>query len=361
MPATERAVAPSRRDGGRVRARRTGPVRARALGVPPPRPAGRPASAHPAARDRAARRAGARHGARSVTRPVVCADLGTGSGAIGLSLVAELPLDGTTVWLTDVSTDALDVARANAPASGRRSVNVRFGAGLVVRGAAAGLRGGLHVVVANPPYIADDDPDGRARCPRPRTATRAVRRCATVWTAIRQIAADVGSWLAPGGVLLLEIGHRQGAAVADLLLAAGLVDVTVDATSPAATASPSPTVSSAASRRIRHAERITAPHRRSCCAQQATPSLETPGSVEPGGHLSEQRLLGRVDGVVDAGHVAGGREQGVTQHGAGDAVVDVVEQRVDWCRRRRAHGPWRSPGRGTGRTRTCRSRNPTPR
>ena len=43
-----------------------------------------------------------------------CADLGTGSGAIGLSLAAELPVDGVTVWMTDASHDALDVARANA-------------------------------------------------------------------------------------------------------------------------------------------------------------------------------------------------------------------------------------------------------
>ncbi|MFM8714039.1 MAG: methyltransferase, partial [Actinomycetota bacterium] len=46
------------------------------------------------------------------TRVVV--DLGTGSGAIGLSLAHELPLAGTTVWLTDASPDALDVARANS-------------------------------------------------------------------------------------------------------------------------------------------------------------------------------------------------------------------------------------------------------
>ena len=42
------------------------------------------------------------------------ADLGTGSGAIGLALADELPLDGVTVWLTDASpADAIDVARAN--------------------------------------------------------------------------------------------------------------------------------------------------------------------------------------------------------------------------------------------------------
>lgn len=51
--------------------------------------------------------------ARSVPAPRRVADLGTGSGAIGLSLAAELPLDGTEVWLTDASDDALAVARSS--------------------------------------------------------------------------------------------------------------------------------------------------------------------------------------------------------------------------------------------------------
>ncbi len=53
----------------------------------------------------------------ATSRTVV--DLGTGSGVIGLSLAAELPIDGTTVWITDVSADALDVARANLAGLGR--------------------------------------------------------------------------------------------------------------------------------------------------------------------------------------------------------------------------------------------------
>ena len=49
--------------------------------------------------------------AAAIGPPRLVADLGTGSGAIGLSLAAELPLDGTTVWITDASEDALAVAR----------------------------------------------------------------------------------------------------------------------------------------------------------------------------------------------------------------------------------------------------------
>ncbi len=79
--------------------------------------------------------------ARSQPRPLICADLGTGSGAIGLSLASELPIDGVTVWLTDRSADALDVARANAAGIGRAAANVRIAAGRLVRCLAIGPRG----------------------------------------------------------------------------------------------------------------------------------------------------------------------------------------------------------------------------
>jgi release factor glutamine methyltransferase len=165
--------------------------------------------------------------ARSIDRPLACADLGTGSGAIGLSLVAELPLDGTTVWLTDLSSDALDVARANAVGVGRRSVNARFAHGSWFDALPIELRGQLHVVVANPPYIADDDPEVE-RGVREWEPMNALFAGADGLDDIRQIVADASSWLAPGGWLLLEIGHRQGPAVVDLMRAAGLDDVTIE-------------------------------------------------------------------------------------------------------------------------------------
>ncbi|HEY3484073.1 MAG TPA: HemK/PrmC family methyltransferase, partial [Ilumatobacteraceae bacterium] len=63
----------------------------------------------------------ARHAERGEVEVV---DLGTGSGAIGLALADELPLLGTHVTLTDVSVDALDVARANLAGIGRAATNV---------------------------------------------------------------------------------------------------------------------------------------------------------------------------------------------------------------------------------------------
>jgi release factor glutamine methyltransferase len=164
--------------------------------------------------------------ARSMAAPKVCADLGTGSGAIGLSLVAELPLDGTTVWLTDVSPDAIDVARANAIGVGRRAVNVRFGVGSWFDALPDELRRGVHLIVANPPYIAIDDPEVEATVSDWEPAD-ALFAGADGLDAVRHIAAHAAEWLTPDGWLLLEIGHRQGPDVASLLTAAGLDQVAI--------------------------------------------------------------------------------------------------------------------------------------
>ena len=91
------------------------------------------------------------------SNPRVVVDLGTGSGAIGLSLALELPLDGTTVWLTDNSLDALDVARANAAGIGRAGANVRIAHGDWFDALPGELRGTIDVLVSNPPYIAVGD------------------------------------------------------------------------------------------------------------------------------------------------------------------------------------------------------------
>jgi release factor glutamine methyltransferase len=157
---------------------------------------------------------------------IIAADLGTGSGAIGLSLAAELPLDRITVHLTDNSVDALDVARANAIGLGRRAVNVRFGLGSWFAALPHEVRGTLDLVVANPPYIADGDPELEAAVLDWEPAD-ALFAGADGLDAIRVIAADAVSWLRPGGWLLLEIGHRQGAAVIAVLTGAGLSEVVV--------------------------------------------------------------------------------------------------------------------------------------
>ncbi len=161
-----------------------------------------------------------------IERPLIVADLGTGSGALGLSLAAELPSRLVEVWLTDSSADALDVARANTAGLGMAGECVRFGLGDWFQALPEHLRGELALIVSNPPYIADNDP--------------AVESVVSEWephsalfaggdgmNAIRAVVAGAAEWLAPGGWLVLEIGAAQGAAVRELMTAADLQGVDI--------------------------------------------------------------------------------------------------------------------------------------
>jgi release factor glutamine methyltransferase len=166
--------------------------------------------------------------ARELPRPVVAADLGTGSGAIGLSLLHELPRGSAEVWLTDVSLDALDVARANAAGLGVRGPGARFAHGSWFEALPVQLQRRFGLIVANPPYIADGDPAVEESVHRWEPAA-ALYAGPDGLEAVRQLARGASSWLQPGGWLVLEIGTGQGARVIDLLVGAGLADVEVRA------------------------------------------------------------------------------------------------------------------------------------
>lgn len=164
--------------------------------------------------------------AREMPTPILCADLGTGSGVIGLSLAAELPLGAAAVWLTDASADALHVARANLAGLGRAGAGVRMAEGSWFDALSGELRGRLDLVVSNPPYVASGDPAVEAvvRDWEPSTALFAG---ADGLDAIADIVAAAPVWLRPGGWLVLEIGAMHGAAVRDLLAARGFVGIDV--------------------------------------------------------------------------------------------------------------------------------------
>jgi release factor glutamine methyltransferase len=160
--------------------------------------------------------------ASSFDPPRTVADLGTGSGAIGLSLAVEVP--ETTVWITDVDPDALDVARANLAGIGTAASRVRVGEGPWFEALPADTT--FDLVVSNPPYVADGAAD--------------VDRSVTDWEPagalfagadglddIRAIVAGAGDVLRPGGWLVLEIGADQGPAVTELLRVSGYVDVEI--------------------------------------------------------------------------------------------------------------------------------------
>jgi release factor glutamine methyltransferase len=162
--------------------------------------------------------------ARRAQLPRTIVDLGTGSGAIGLALADELPQDGTLVWVTDASADALDVARANLAGIGRSAQNVRVGHGSWFDALPDDLV--ADVIVSNPPYVADDSP--------------ALERIVGEWEPgaalfagpdglddIRIIIDGAADRLRPGGWLILEIGHDQGPPVQQLLHAAGYENVEI--------------------------------------------------------------------------------------------------------------------------------------
>jgi len=164
--------------------------------------------------------------AESAARSLLLADLGTGSGAIGLSLAAELPRGAVEVWLTDVSTDALDVARANAAGLGMAGAAARFAHGAWFAALPPELQGVLAVVVSNPPYIARDDPRVESSV-RDWEPAGALFADGDGLADIATIAEGAATWLRPGGWLVLEIGAGQGEAVRAVLETHGLVDVEV--------------------------------------------------------------------------------------------------------------------------------------
>lgn len=150
----------------------------------------------------------------SRSRPMRIADLGTGGGAILLALLTELP-NAFGVG-TDTSAGALGVARNNA-----RSLDLT-NAAFVACDMAAALHGPFDVIVSNPPYVASGDivdlpPEVRLFDPR-----SALDGGPDGLDFYRAIAAAAPALLAPGGVIVVELGAGQSAPVAGLFAAAGL-------------------------------------------------------------------------------------------------------------------------------------------
>jgi release factor glutamine methyltransferase len=157
-------------------------------------------------------------------RALRIADLDTGSGALLLALLSELPAAHGIG--TDISTAALECARANAAALGLGSrasfVACDHGAALGCAALAGSARGGFDLVVANPPYIASAEIAGLAPEVREFDPRRALDGGADGLAAYRAIIGDARRLLAPQGVLVLELGAGQLDAVTLLATDAGL-------------------------------------------------------------------------------------------------------------------------------------------
>jgi release factor glutamine methyltransferase len=122
--------------------------------------------------------------------------------------------------MTDVSLDALDVARANAAGIGRPAAGARFGHGSWCEGLPNELQGSIDVVVSNPPYIASDDPevDESVRLYEPHTA---LFSGSDGLHDIRVLTKEAVTWLSPGGMLIVEMGYTQAEHVRDIFVNAG--------------------------------------------------------------------------------------------------------------------------------------------
>lgn len=145
-------------------------------------------------------------------------DLCTGSGCIGLSVKKYFPQ--AEVTLSDLSRDALEVARYNAGALG---LDVRFVQGDLFEN----ITGRFHMILSNPPYIASDEikvlmPEVRDHEPR-----MALDGEADGLAFYRRIVREAGEYLYPGGWLMFEIGMDQGEALLELLGEEGYIDTEI--------------------------------------------------------------------------------------------------------------------------------------
>jgi release factor glutamine methyltransferase len=142
-------------------------------------------------------------------------DIGTGSGALLLALLRELP--NATGTGTDISTGALKVARENAARCG-----VEGRCTFVVCDIASVVEGPFDLLVSNPPYIAHDEITSLAPEVKNYDPTVALDGGDDGLAAYRAIAADAKRLLAPGARMFVELGAGQEAAVRDLFTNVGL-------------------------------------------------------------------------------------------------------------------------------------------
>jgi len=143
------------------------------------------------------------------------ADLGTGSGAILLALLRELP--DARGFGTDISAAALQMAQANAA-----DLGLADRATFIECDYAAGLNGPFDLIVSNPPYIRTADITGLAAEVRDHDPRRALDGGADGLDAYRALIPQAARLLAPSGALVVESGQGQSRQIEGLMTAAGL-------------------------------------------------------------------------------------------------------------------------------------------
>lgn len=148
-------------------------------------------------------------------QPIRMLEFGTGSGAIAVTLAAEIPQ--AHVVATDIEPEALRTARENATAH-----NVDDRLALHQQPDFAGIAGPFHALVSNPPYINPADKDTLSPdilLHEPHVALFAEDR-GLHW--YRFLAGEAGALLVPGGIIAVEIGHDQSGEVSEIFRQARL-------------------------------------------------------------------------------------------------------------------------------------------
>ncbi len=149
------------------------------------------------------------------SRPLRIADLGTGSGAILLALLSELP--NARGFGTDISEQALQTAAANAVSTG-----LAARATFIACDYATGLSGLFDLIVSNPPYIRAADIGGLAVEVREFDPLAALDGGADGLDAYRALIPQAAGLLTPGAVLIVEAGEGQSGPINGLMTMTGL-------------------------------------------------------------------------------------------------------------------------------------------
>lgn len=147
-------------------------------------------------------------------RPLRILDVGTGSGCLAITLLAELP--GATALATDISADAIETARINAA-----NIGVAGRISFERRDILTGIAGPFDVLVSNPPYIASSEIaglDAAVRCYDPKASLDGGPDGLNFY---RQLISGASS-LVPAGLIAFEVGAAQADAVAALSEGHGL-------------------------------------------------------------------------------------------------------------------------------------------
>lgn len=150
--------------------------------------------------------------ARFDKQPRQVLDLGTGTGALAVTLAAERP--DWQLFAVDIDPDAVEVARRNA--ADLTNISIIEGNWFT------GITQVFDLIVSNPPYIAEEDPHLDALVFEP---VRALASGADGLDAIRAIINHASEHLAEGGHLLLEHGYDQQVTVVQILSHAGFTEI----------------------------------------------------------------------------------------------------------------------------------------